>query len=71
MIDWGLVARHAIWISGAAIVVATWSFRRSFRFSRGTLIGATLFCAGMAAVSFWAIALLWLAIPFTLPWHRS
>jgi hypothetical protein len=67
VIDWWFVARHAVWIIGAAIVVASWSFRRRIA-SRYAFVGATMFCVGMAAVSRWWEAMLWLALPLVLRW---
>lgn len=32
MIDWLFVIRHALWIVGAAVMVAAWSHRRVARF---------------------------------------
>ena len=67
MIDWWSVARHAVWITGAAIVVASWSFRRTL-VSRYAFVGAAIFCVGMATVSRWWEAVLWLALPIVLRW---
>jgi|GEM_PF-3060313 len=32
MIDWFFVAAHAVWIIGAAVCVASWSWHRAFVF---------------------------------------
>ena len=70
MIDLWIVARHALWIAGASIVVAAWSFRRTLA-SRYVVTGTTIFCVGMASLGSWWEALLWLAVPFALRWgHR-
>ena len=73
MIDWWFVARHAVWIIGAAIVVASLSFQRTLSFRRTLVshyafVGAAMFCVGMATVSRWWEAILWLAFPFVLRW---
>ncbi len=67
MIDWWFVVRHAVWITGAAIVVASWSFRRTLA-SRYAFVGAAMFCVGMASVSRWWEAVLWVAVPLVLRW---
>jgi hypothetical protein len=67
MIDWWFVVRHAVWIIGASIVVASWSFQRTL-VSRYAFGGAAMFCVGMATVSRWWEAILWLALPIVLRW---
>jgi hypothetical protein len=67
VIDWWGVARHAVWIIGAAIVVASWSFQRAL-ISRYAFFGAVLFCLGMASVSRWWESVLWITLPFVLRW---
>lgn len=69
MIDWWLLARHSVWIAGAAIVVAAWSVHRRL-ISPASFVGVTLFCLGMASVSRWWEAPLWIGIPCLLRWHR-
>lgn len=84
MIDWLFVARHALWICGAAIAVAAWSFGRVEGFGpacRVALrIGALLFCVGFAfaTAALWQ-ALIWSALALfavfetwrTLAWHQQ
>jgi len=59
MIDWFLIARHAVWIIGAAICVASWSWNRRIAVPR---IGVALFCFGLASVSRWWEAAVWVII---------
>ena len=51
MIDWLFVLRHALWILGASIVLAAWSFGRVEGFHSFCRIamqtGAFLFCIGI------------------------
>ena len=65
MIDWWMVIAHAVWISGAALVVASWSFRRRLG-SFWDACGTAIFCLGWAATSSWWAAILWLMMPLLL-----
>jgi uncharacterized membrane protein len=51
VIDWLFVARHTLWIAGAAIALAAWSFGRVEGFSpfcrTAMRVGAFLFCIGI------------------------
>jgi hypothetical protein len=83
VIDWLFVARHALWIVGAAIVLAAWSFGRVEGLGAGgrTLIraGALLFCLGFALTTALWQALLWSLLALfaaletwrALAWHRQ
>lgn len=66
MIDWSAVARHALWISGAATAVSAWSYGRVDGFTAqvrlALKIGALLFCVGLALVTPLWQAVLWTAI---------
>jgi len=62
VIDWLYVARHAVWIAGAALWLASWSWSRVLPHSLWSRIGTLLFCIGMASVSRWWEALLWLGL---------
>ena len=82
MIDWSLVARHALWISGAAIVLAAWSFGRTEGYTANAraliALGALLFCIGFALVTPLWLAIGWAALAVLAaaqlwrvsPWHR-
>ena len=82
MIDWSLVARHALWICGASIALAAWSFGRVEGFSGNCRTiagaGALLFCTGLALVTPPWQAILWAALALfaaaetwrTSPWQR-
>jgi dolichyl-phosphate-mannose--protein O-mannosyl transferase len=77
VIDWWLVARNAIWIAGAAIVLASWSYHRWLA-ATGTApraevfqrpawitasgIGAALFCIGFATSGRWWEVVAWAAL---------
>ena len=65
MIDWWMVIAHAVWIGGAAMVVASWSLTRRIG-SFWDACGATIFCLGWAVTSSWWAAIIWLAMPFLL-----
>jgi len=83
VIDWFLVVRHSLWICGAAIALAAWSFGRVERFGpacRAALrVGALLFCIGFAATTPLWQALLWSALALfaaietwrAFAWHRQ
>ena len=62
MIDWPFVARCVLWIAGAAICIASWSWNRRIFATRITRSGAALFCFGLASVSRWWEAILWVII---------
>ena len=81
MIDKLLIARHAVWIVGAAIVLAMWSDRRVHRFEGPARvvcgIGGILFCAGVAlnvppwqAIVFWVPLAVWAGFE-TIRWQRQ
>lgn len=74
MIDWWLVGRNAIWIVGAAIVLAAWSYyhwlaatgvtpRAEVFQRRGWVlssgIGGSLFCIGFATSGRWWEVIAW------------
>ena len=61
MIDWLFVAGHAVWIAGAATVTAASSWNRGASTTSYALAGAVMFCIGLAAVSRWWVAILWVA----------
>lgn len=75
--EWWLVTRNAIWIVGASIVVAAWSYHRAAAIagptpraevftSRSWLawsgIGGLMFCAGMAFSKQWWETALWVLL---------
>jgi len=62
VIDWFFVARSAVWIVGAAVCVASWSWHRRVVASPVSRTGAALFCFGLAGVSRWWEAVLWIII---------
>jgi len=62
MIDWLLIARHAVWILGAAICVAVFSWQQRIVANAMTRGGAALFCFGVASVSRWWEAVVWVII---------
>ena len=76
MIDWVLVARHSVWIAGAAVVVAAWSFGRTAGFSplcRKILrAGALICCIGFALTTPLWQAILWLGVALlaSFKWNR-
>lgn len=74
MIDWWLVGRNTIWIVGAAIVLASWSYHhwlaatgdapRAEVFRRrawvlASGIGAALCCVGFATSGRWWEVIVW------------
>jgi len=69
VIDWLFVARHAVWIAGAAAVTAALSWNRGGVVTPYALAGAAAFCVGLAAVSRWWMAILWVAAA-CVPVHR-
>ena len=83
MIDWLFVARHALWIAGAAIVLAAWSFGRGENLgSVGRAIsraGVLLFCIGFALTTplwqalIWSVLAIFAAVETwrSLVWHRQ
>lgn len=83
MIEWGFVARHALWICGAAVALAAWSFGRVEAFSptcRAALrLGAALFCIGLGLLTPLWQALIWMALAAfacvdawrVFEWHRQ
>jgi hypothetical protein len=72
VIDWLFVVRHAVWILGAAVVVAAWSFGRFSGFTplcRKILrAGALVCCAGFALTTPLWQALLWFAAAVLIAW---
>ena len=60
MIDWLFVIRHALWIAGAAVMVAAWSYDRTAR--AAIAAGALLFCIGLALVMPLWQAVIWAAL---------
>ena len=82
MIEWGFVARHALWIFGAAIALAARSFGRveTFNASCRTAIrlGAALFCIGLGLLTPLWQAFIWMALALfacieawrEFEWHR-
>ncbi|HEX3109289.1 MAG TPA: hypothetical protein VHU41_09355 [Thermoanaerobaculia bacterium] len=82
MIDWLRVLRHALWIFGAAIAVATWSLGRAAGFGAAARAwfrgGALMFCIGLALVTPWWQSIVWAALALfaayevsrTFPWRQ-
>lgn len=66
MIDFLFLARSAVWITGAAIVVAAWSRGRVHGRGAGWRVtsatGAALFCFGFATIRPGWPALPWIAL---------
>jgi len=60
--DWWLIARDAVWILGAAICIATWSWHQRLVMNAIARGGAVLFCIGVASVSRWWEAIVWVGI---------
>ena len=75
MIDWFFVVRHALWILGAAIVLAAWSFGRLEPSNRGVRTaahaGAFLSCAGFALTTPLWQAPIWSVLAIYVAWHRQ
>jgi len=83
VIDWLFVARHALWICGAAIALAAWSIGRVEGFGIACRValrlGALLFCVGFAFTTALWQALIWSALALfaafetwrTLAWHQQ
>ena len=83
MIEWSFVARHAIWICGAAVALAAWSLGRVENFNTtcrtAIRLGAALFCIGLGLLTPLWHAVIWMALALfacvdawrVFEWHRQ